>query len=201
MTSTPSEPHIPLRGTVAGSSDHWKDPWGPRGQGPGTAGITGNLGQGRLCLGTKKSDLEPRPRFSWATSAHSACPGQHTPVLHTPQNGFCSGVGSCPSSTLTWLSVLTVQNFLSFFCGTPWAGFLPSSPSLLPANHPRMFRLSPRTKKAKGTWRGWQTSMQAHGWPTLGNWIGLVQPGVRQSLTVSFCPSVLVTYPSFPPGG
>lgn len=42
VPSTPSEPHVPLRGAVAGSCGSWEDPGAPRGQRLGTAGITGN---------------------------------------------------------------------------------------------------------------------------------------------------------------
>lgn len=54
----PSEPHIPLRGAVAGSCDYWEDPRTPRGQGPGTAAVTGNPGPGlnRLCQGPQEGD-------------------------------------------------------------------------------------------------------------------------------------------------
>ena len=50
----PSEPHVPLRGAVAGSCGCWEDPGAPTGRGPDTAAVTGD-GQGlagdSLCLG------------------------------------------------------------------------------------------------------------------------------------------------------
>uniref|UniRef100_G1NWX9 Heparan sulfate proteoglycan 2 n=1 Tax=Myotis lucifugus TaxID=59463 RepID=G1NWX9_MYOLU len=43
----PSEPHVPLRGAVAGSCDYWEDPRAARGQGPGAAAITGHFPHAR----------------------------------------------------------------------------------------------------------------------------------------------------------
>lgn len=42
VPSTLSEPYIPLRGAMEGSSGTWEDPGAPRGQRLGTAAITGN---------------------------------------------------------------------------------------------------------------------------------------------------------------
>lgn len=66
VTSTPSEPHITLRGAVAGSCEIWEDPGAPRRQGSCTAGITGNqeLGQSKLCLGPKEPSPGPSGPFS-----------------------------------------------------------------------------------------------------------------------------------------
>lgn len=72
----PSEPHVPLRGAVAGSHDHWQDPGAPTGQGPGTAVLTGNSrpARGQAASGAPGRNPESRvPSRSLGLSPWPSC--------------------------------------------------------------------------------------------------------------------------------
>lgn len=152
MASTPSEPHVPLRGTVAGCCDNREDPWEPRGQGPGSAVIPGNLGQGQSGSG----DLGIRPSPSWVTFSCLFGPALSN-VLQTLQNGLCSTPGSYPYLPDP------CHDCHRAFC--PLAGHLGRLPPQQTQPTSSQDAL-PRSEKAKDAQRGWWT--RAYGRPTVG---------------------------------
>lgn len=81
----PSEPHVPLRGAVAGSHDHWEDPGAPTGQGPGTAALTGNSRPARGAAASRAPGRNPESRVPSRSLGLSRWPSRVTLPQARPQ--------------------------------------------------------------------------------------------------------------------